>query len=94
MPIAGVLPRVAGNLERPADPTGSNDDSGSLEKHELAGIPLVAECAGDPAILPLARKQDVSDRALREDPQTRLVIIADLLIFLLQPYNFLLPCAD
>jgi hypothetical protein len=47
MPVAGVLPGVAGDLEGLADPAGGQDHGGGLEQHEGAGLAVVPEGAGD-----------------------------------------------
>ena len=47
MPVAGVLPRVGGDLPGLADPTGRQDHRWGLEDDETARLPPVGEDAGD-----------------------------------------------
>ena len=49
--VAGVLPRVRGDLPRLPDATRGEDDRLRAEEDELAALPPVAERAGDPAVI-------------------------------------------
>ena len=91
MPVAGVLPGVRGDLERLADAAGGQDHRGRLEQHELAGLPDVAERAGDPA---LAVLDQPGDRGLGEDLDHRLRVAVRDGVLLLQRDDLLLQGAD
>ena len=60
--VAGVLPRVRGDLPRLADATGREHDGLRTEQHELSALAPVAERAGDHAIL----GEQAVERALHE----------------------------
>ena len=49
--VAGVLPRIRGDLPRLPDATRGEDDRLRAEEDELAALPPVAERAGDPAVI-------------------------------------------
>jgi hypothetical protein len=90
VPVAGVLPRVRGDLERLADPAGGQDHRGRLEQHEPAGLPDVAERAGDPPVL----RHQLGDRRLGEDPDHAVGVAACDRVLLLQRDYLLLQGAD
>ena len=71
VPVAGVLPGVRGHLVGLADAAGGQHDRRRLEQHELAGLAVVAERAGDP---PVAVQEQLGDRGLGEDPDPGLVV--------------------
>ena len=48
MAVAGAFPRIAGDLERPAEAAGTNDNRLRLEDLEAAALAIVAERARDP----------------------------------------------
>ena len=64
--VTGVLPGIAGDLERLADPAGRQDDGRCPEDDELAGLPAVAERPGDRAG---GVGEQFGDGDLGEDPQ-------------------------
>ena len=90
VPVAGVLPGVAGHLVALADPARGQHDRRRVEADEAPVAAEVAEAAGD---LPV-RHQQLRDRALVEDPDVRLVVAGGLVVLLLQRDDLLLQGAD
>jgi hypothetical protein len=88
--VAGVLPRVAGDLERLADAARGEDDGGRLERREAPVLAEVAEDAGDG--LPV--HQHLGDGELVEDAQVLLAVAGLALVVLLQRHDLLLRRAD
>jgi hypothetical protein len=88
--VAGVLPGVAGDLERLAHPAGGQHDRRGVEAHELTGGPAVAEGAGDP----VAVLEQLGDRVLVEDREVGLVVAGAGEVLLLQRDDLLLQGAD
>jgi len=92
--VTGVLPRVAGHLERLADATGRDDDRRRVEDHESAGLPPVAERPGDGALATCPVEQQVGDRQLGEHLQPGLRVTELALVLLLKRDDALLQRAD
>jgi hypothetical protein len=88
--VAGVLPRVARDLERLADAAGREDHGGRLERGEPAVLAEVAEDAGHR--LPVL--QHVGDGELVEHLQVLLAVAELALVVLLQRDDLLLHGAD
>jgi hypothetical protein len=61
--VAGVLPAVAGDLERATDAAGGEDDGLGLEDPQVALLAIVAERAGDPPGV----DEQLDDRVLHVD---------------------------
>ncbi len=61
--VSGALPRIAGDLERPADSAGSQDHGTGREDPERPLVPVVAKAAGAPG----AVQEEARHRALAED---------------------------
>ena len=90
MPVTGVLPGVAGDLEGLADPTGGQDYCGGLEQHEGAGLAVVAEGAGNG----VAVLDQLGDGQLGEHLDPRLGIAELGQVLLLEGDDLLLEGAD
>jgi hypothetical protein len=90
VPVAGVLPGVAGHLVRLADAAGRQDHRGRVEQNERAGLAPVAECAGDP----LAVEGEPGDGALGEHLEVGLGVAVLREVLLLQRDDLLLQGAD
>ena len=93
--VAGALPRVRRHLGDLADAAGGEHDGRSLEDHEVAGLAVVAERAGDRAAGGVL--DQVGDGQLGEDPQPALVgagVALGLGVVLLQRHDLLLHGAD
>ena len=88
--VAGVLPGIRGHLVGLADAAGGQHHRGRLEQHELAGLAVVAERAGNLAVL----QDQLGDGDLVEDPDPGLVVAEFGLVLLLQRHDLLLQRAD